>query len=392
MVKWIRQQRGIFLDNARLVDPGRGEFHGRLRLAGERIDGINISPQRSDLRFDLEGAYVLPGLVNAHDHLELNNFPRLKYRACYANAQEWAADVNARLELDPDIAAARKVPLADRLFFGGLKNLLSGVTTVAHHNPFYAPLGKNFPVRVVRQYGWAHSLYLTPDFGKSYRRTRRNAPWMIHLAEGTDAEAQGELCRLDVSGALHDNTVLIHGVGLREEDRKSAVERGAALVWCPSSNLFLLGETAKVREFSDAHLLAIGSDSRLTGERDLLDELGIARATGQIEGGALVRAVTADASRILRLRDAGEIELGARADLVVLPGVTETAADAMGKIRRSDLRAVIMGGEVRVGDPDFVPLMQDPVPARLDGRDKVLAKTLLPGIQRGPAEAGLDLG
>ena len=45
----------------------------------------------SDL--DLSGLQVLPGLINAHDHLQFSLFPRLG-SGPYANATEWANDIH----------------------------------------------------------------------------------------------------------------------------------------------------------------------------------------------------------------------------------------------------------------------------------------------------------
>ena len=63
--------------------------------------------------------------------------------------------------------------------WGGLKNLLSGVTTVAHHNAFSgAVFTPDFPVRVVERYGWAHSLAFSPDVAGAVSRDagRRAVP------------------------------------------------------------------------------------------------------------------------------------------------------------------------------------------------------------------------
>lgn len=375
-VNWFRRPRALYFENARIVDPVAGETRGNLRLANGRIDGINVESKRGDTRFDLDGAIVLPGLINAHDHLELNNFPRWKQRPCYDNAREWALEANSLLDSEPTIVNARAVPLADRLLIGGLKNLLAGVTTVAHHNPFHAPLRSNYPVRVVSRYGWSHSLYLSRNFAATYRRTPHDAPYMIHLAEGTDAGAQQELDTLDRAQALRDNTVLIHGVGLTPSQRAYAIGQGASLVWCPSSNLFLLNATATVGEFSSFHRLGVGSDSRLTGERDLLDELRVARETKQISNEALSSAVTSDAANILRLKEVGRIQRGMRADLVILPNYFKSAAAAIGSVQRVELRAVMLGGQVRVADTDLARLMPQHTRVTVDGYDKLLEADL----------------
>src|SRR5262249_6665505 len=158
----------------------------------------------------------------AHDHLELNHYGRLKGRETYANASQWIAELRVRLS-DPAIRAGRAHPLVERVFIGALKNLLAGVTMVAHHNPFYAELRRTMAIRGVRRYGWAHSFELERqpagargelggEIGRRARTTPADVPFIVHLAEGVDAGAHGELPRLEALGCLRPNTVIVHGI------------------------------------------------------------------------------------------------------------------------------------------------------------------------------------
>ncbi len=97
------------------------------------------------------------------------------------------------------------VPKAVRLAWGGLKNLLSGVTTVAHHNPYDAAVFENgFPVRVVKRFGWAHSLHFSSDLVEPLpgwsqalafpdTRRRRNGRECSRRDSGTGASRSFEL-------------------------------------------------------------------------------------------------------------------------------------------------------------------------------------------------------
>src|SRR5205814_1065404 len=109
-----------------------------------------------------------------------------------------------------------------------------------------------------------------------------DVPFFVHLAEGTDEPARAELARLDALGCLAQNTVLVHGVAIDESGWTRVQAQRAALVWCPASNIFLFGRTADVRRRLDSGpaRIALGTDSRLSGARDLLDELRVAAAAG----------------------------------------------------------------------------------------------------------------
>ncbi len=372
--------RGVSFVNATVVRPD-GTLGSRLRVAGARIIGVDEMPARRDLVVDCRGALVLPGLVNAHDHLELNSFGRLKWRARYDNVREWIADFQPAFASEAALQANRPDTLGDRLLVGMLKNLLGGATTVCHHNPLYPPLLNGAPLRIVRRFGWSHSLGVDgATLATSHRRTPRRWPWIVHAAEGVDAEAAAEFAAMDRLGCVGPTTVLVHGVGLRPADRRRALASGCGLIWCPSSNLFLFGTTAEVRPFCAEGRLALGSDSRLSGEGDLLDELRAAAATQLLSPRDLARAVTSDAAALLRLRHGGALVPGAPADVVVLtPRVGDPFASLVSS-RRTDLRLVLVGGRPVVADPDLAGVFEatgvEPAPARLDGVPKLVAAPL----------------
>jgi cytosine/adenosine deaminase-related metal-dependent hydrolase len=369
--------RPVTFINARVVRPD-GRLARTIRVNGDRIDGIDVAPDKGDAIVDLEDSLVFPGLINAHDHLELNSQPRLKWRDRYDNASEWFADFQPRFNSDPALAVTRPETLDDRLWVGGLKNLLCGVTTVCHHNPMHRALRKRFPVRVVSEFGYSHSLHIDGDaVAASHQRTPREWPWIIHAAEGIDQAAQGELWALDRLGCLAPNTVLVHGVAFCRASADRVIESGAGLVWCPSSNSFLFDHTADVRAFDDADRLAIGSDSRLSGAGDLLDELKAAHATRQLSAEGLARAITSGAAQLLRLDQCGRIEAGAPADLVVVRSLAACPFDSLAGATRADVRMTMIGGKPCVGEASMAAVFTaagvSSVPARVDSAPRLVA-------------------
>jgi cytosine/adenosine deaminase-related metal-dependent hydrolase len=266
----------------------------------------------------------------------------------------------------------RPATLDDRVWVGGLKNVLAGVTTVGHHNPVHRPLRKQFPVRIVNDFGFSHSLHIDGEsVAASHRRTPGDWPWMIHAAEGTDDRARDELDTLDRLGCLSPNTVLIHGVAFCGTAAERVIDAGAGLVWCPSSNHFLFEKTADVRAFDDADRLALGSDSRLSGEGDLLDELEAAHATRQLSAEGLWRTVAGGAARLLRLKDAGRLVPGGPADLTVLRPLASCPFETLVCASRTDVRLTMIDGMPAIGEPELMPAFHAAavaaMPARVDG-------------------------
>src|SRR5579871_1490858 len=144
----------VCLRNAVRILPDRLEA-GPLFLSGGHIAPSALPGQwEKDLRDHL----IFPGLVNAHEHLHLNSIPRLPHATPFPNSYAWMEAFQPYMD-DPAVQAARTVPAERRHWHGALKNLLCGATTVAHHDPWHPVFeDPDFPVRVVRHFGWSHSL------------------------------------------------------------------------------------------------------------------------------------------------------------------------------------------------------------------------------------------
>ena len=305
-------------------------------------DGIIVPPDgRFDATIRIPDGELRPGLINAHDHLHRNHYGRLGAPP-YANAYEWGRDIHARFA--DEIATGRALPRREALLHGAWKNLRAGVTTVVHHDDWEPDFERDFPIRVVRT-RTAHSLGFERDFARAAAPdpTDPRQPLCVHLAEGTDPLSADEVRGLDRLGYLDDRLLAVHCVGADEDGIRRLRASGAAVVWCPTSNAYLLGRTAPAELLAPGIDVLLGSDSLLSADGDLLDELRAARRIGHLDDARLLDAVGATAARRLRLPEPS-LAPGAPADLAVFrKPVLEATAD--------DVALVIAAGEIRVADP-----------------------------------------
>ena len=194
----------------------------------------------------------MPGLINAHDHLQLNNLPRLPVDKAYRHAREWITDVNAHRKTDRAFEARVASPREDRLLIGGMKNLLERCHDRRASRRARTRSFRERRVSDTRGHALRLVAFLYIDGDErvldSYRRTPAEWPWIIHAAEGVDEEARRRVrARWSAIGCIGPNTLIVHGLALDGAQRTRICGAGAGLVWCPSSNLRLFGKDRRRR-------------------------------------------------------------------------------------------------------------------------------------------------
>ena len=156
----------------------------------------------------------------------------------------------------------------------------------------------------------------------------------VHVAEG---RYEGErtmrehgatpVRHLDRLGVLGRRTVAVHCVWLDDDEIRLMGERGAAIAYCPSSNMFLGDGITRLPELLRAGVrVGLGSDGGCTNNRlSVFEEMRMASLLARVRllDGAALDAPTAfslgtvSAAAILGL-NAGRVTPGALADLVAI--------------------------------------------------------------------------
>lgn len=304
----------------------------------------------------LEGFLLLPGLINAHDHLHYALFPRLGHPP-YSNYIEWGDDIHTTL---PSLLSHYKaVPRDVRLLWGGIRNLLCGVTTVCHHDQLWPPLqAEGYPIKVLPDYGWAHSAKLAPDIRQAWAAAPDNCAFFVHACEGTDELARRELAELDSLGILDAKTVIVHGLALDEKGAALLQKREASLILCLSSNRFLYKSLPHMKYLRMVTRIALGNDSPITAAGDLLDEARFAIEHAAIPTDKVYRMITDLPAAILRLTNGeGQISESGCADFIAVRDSGDPPHERLPTLSWRDVEFVMISGKVQLASEEVWRLL-----------------------------------
>lgn len=328
------QKVSIRVKNGKIAQILPGHFH-------DKTEGL-------DLAFG--NAIAFPGLINSHDHLDFNLFPRLGDNI-YHNYTEWGAYIHK--EYKNKINEVLKVPEELRIQWGIYKNVLCGVTTVVNHGKKI--ITTNDLLTVYQDCQSIHSV----QFEKKWRLAlnnpfKKNLAAVVHSGEGTDLSSLKEIDQLSRWNLFKRPLVSVHGVAMNEK------QAGAfkALVWCPESNYFLLNKTAPVNRLKKHLPVLFGTDSTLTGHWDIWQHIRLARKTKFLTDKELYNTLTINPANTWKL-NSGIIAEDKDADLVI--GKSNGGPDdtnAFFETSPQDLLMVMHKGDIVLFDEELYPQLK----------------------------------
>jgi cytosine/adenosine deaminase-related metal-dependent hydrolase len=347
---------------------------GTVTVDGDRIVGVGEfagGPVE-----DLGNVAILPGLVNAHTHLELS-WMRGQVPPGTSMPQ-WASRLMALRRAvsseppEPIVDAIAEARASGTCLVGDVTNtfatfeplLDSDLSAVLFREllGFSAPdpeglvkqvseqIADLTPVEWLRPCLVPHAPYsVSPALLQAIARASRGRPFSIHLGESAQEvdflqEGTGEwrvlLEALNVwnpswtppacgpveylqrLGLVDANLVAVHGVQFTDDDLSRLASAGATVVACPRSNTWTgAGDPPVERFYASGVRVAVGTDSLASVENlNLFAELAAVRrlAPGVPAGRLLESATRAGATALGFQADFGSIEPGKRAQLLAV--------------------------------------------------------------------------
>ena len=351
---------------------------GRIERVFEGADELKRAARGLSLQVrDLGSGYLLPGLVNAHAHLELSHM-----RLASGPFAGWIGDIlRARRKLVPEDYAQAVVTGEARLLatgttcVGDIASMASAAAQgrrlrsvvyrevldawdPARSAASMAALGRALPKRKLRIEGLSpHAPYSTSAklLGLASRLlSRRPMPVSVHWSESQAEldwlrEGSGDfapffpaspgcsgLQLLEQAGLLNSGTSLVHGNLPQPGEPERIARAGSVLVHCPGTHRFFDRAAFPWQLYRRAGVqVALGSDSLASnGDLDMRREMALARASNpDLEPRQVLAMATHVAAQALGLGgQIGAIEAGQGADLAFhegLPGNPEDALEAL---------------------------------------------------------------
>jgi len=334
----------LILKNLYIVGKDNNKYDIRIKdnIISDTDRSVISDVTENEIALDLKDCIAFPGLINSHDHLEFNLYPRLGYRK-YNDYVDWGNDIHIKDKKLID--SVESVPVELRMKYGVIKNLICGITIVAHHGNYNSVLDDS-PVTIIRKGTCIHSVKLGGKWKIKLNLPVNREPYIIHIGEGINSGSTDEINELIRWNLFNRELIGIHGIAMTEEQSK----KFASLIWCPDSNLFLFGKTSDIRSLKKNTEILFGTDSTLTADGNIFENLRTARKLNYLSDEELFHSVTETAADAWGLIDYGKISKGYKADLVVALKKSEDLYQSFYDTNPEDILLILKDGKIILYD------------------------------------------
>lgn len=366
---YVLRGRVVTMSEAGVIERGAVYIYEGILVAVQDAD--EPAPQGFDDApiVDTQGT-IYPGLIDLHNHVPYNILTPWAVPEQFQDRNQWRRRAAYRRKMQmmqrfrvgrPAMAVARYVEV---------KALLGGITAIQGMRSTFKTASGSMDglVRNVETSGknmpGAGSNVQDLDLSKGevvdrFRRAVNNssAAFFYHLCEGHGPATQQLWRDLDTNNLLGPGLVGIHSLGVPSGAYERMAQVDASVVWSPTSNLMLYGQTLDWAGLVRSGVRwTIGCDWAPTGARNPLFELKIARALtqGAVSDYALVASVTNVAAHALRWNQAvGQLTKGYHADLIVVRGQSRDAYAQLVGATEQDIVLVMVDGVPRAGTAEI---------------------------------------
>jgi 5-methylthioadenosine/S-adenosylhomocysteine deaminase len=322
---------------------------------------------------DTGDAFVIPGLIDLHNHLGYNALPlwvEPTQKKPFLHHNDWPNKPSYKPCISwPAWILAKADPEA-MLAYVQVRALVGGTTSIQGWPAFNRP-----PQMVLRDIDdeeagttnrnlvYTSVITETPlQLAHTAQLMSRGAGFIYHCSEGQPGSVVArEFTDVANAGCLEKKLVAIHCNAVADSDwqRWSASDAGA-VVWSPFSNLWLYGSTTNIPAAQKRGVsICLGSDWGPSGTKHVLGEVKVAKLVSQKQNFGLtdqdlVAMVTSNAGDVLARcwsRQIGRLVQGSFGDITVLKprGNGDIWSQVVNATER-EVMLVVVGGKARYGD------------------------------------------
>jgi 5-methylthioadenosine/S-adenosylhomocysteine deaminase len=424
----VKQADILIIGGKVLTVDANGTYYeeGAVAISGTKIVAVgeasDLAGAQARERIDARGKLIMPGLVNAHNHMPMSLFRGL---ADDLPLEQWLQEhifpAEARFITPESVRLGARLSAAEMVLSGtttccdgyflasdiaeaasqtGLR-LVSGQGVIDFPAPGVPDPKHNIEVadRFVRHWSdrsplitpsiFCHAPYTcSPETLQAAKEAadKYGVLFQIHVAETRSEE---ERCRqthgcssvqyLERLGVLDRRTLLIHSIWVDETDLDIIAGRQSPVVHCPESNMKLASGVAPVpRMLEKGIVVGLGSDGCASNnDLDMFKEMDTTAKLHKmhhldpsvLDAATAVRMATIGGARSLFLdHKIGSLEEGKEADLIVIdtarPHMTpmyQPESHIVYAAKGSDVQAVMIAGRWVVRDHGTLTLDIDGV-------------------------------